>query len=684
MHYVVILVIGLLCWIGLTLDVAEVSYTLVPESDQILPILVALVVVYWFYSARFAEWAAGNAPPTGFPAGPTRHFTTRLRYFLFVLAYASAGMLALLLIYVSPQYIFTLICQLPGDAFADCDGMVSAIDPRSIEALALGLSVAIALLGLPAIDARWRASLQRAAEIPARATNLEQTLLGNFDLFAAQKPEVEDFLTDYNGAPGGPRLFVGDLFAPRDDGYLETYPRCAYIFHRLDGMSDDTRGAVGMAGFAEALTHLRGDLDDMRKDIAGLHEMLDKTLGLRFSGEIRKIHEGRLTEKPPPVTAPADTRAARRQARRIEGATDFTSRRADEYAITKLDDILKELKATDEGFSESDEVLRAFMLKQLTAISVRCKAIYADVLKIVVLMSLRVGSPQNFLFHLGFDLTEGEADPMEVGSSLVVAVFALSLIVTGVMSLIAPDAALLILSHTVGMVGGSVFGAFVIANMIIGAQPRFRGKEAGVMRLRNCLTSLAAAMLFTALAIVILGRFYPDTRDTSFAFIPVTGLYGLYIAMAVFREKDYSDLTAPGQYSSAVPPLPSQRDLIAGRASPPEGGVSHRRHDFVLLCAATAVVSFICSVTAGLPLPDPTGVIVFCASLVVPGSLIGVIWLLDRERNRRSVEDGARGTVANAIGDVWFLLLCALSAPLRLIAGVLRLPGHLRRRERPA
>ncbi|MEM8957009.1 MAG: hypothetical protein AAGC86_04255 [Pseudomonadota bacterium] len=684
MHYVVIFVIGLLTWIGLSLDVSEVSYQLVGESDQILPITVAFGIVLWFYSARFAEWAAGNTPPAGFPAGPTSHFTTRLRYVLFVLAYAGAGMLALLLIYAAPQYIFALLCQIPGNAFTECETAIGNVNPRSIEALALGLSVAIALLGLPAIDARWRASLQRAAQIPARATSLEQTLVSNFDLFSADRDEIERFLADYNGAPGGPRLFLGDLYAPRDDGYLESYPRCEFIFHRLDGLSDETRRTVGMAEFAETLNKLRAEMAGIRKDVAGLHEMLDKTLGRRFAGEIRQIHQGSEIAPAPDARAvqdndglPPESRAAQRQARRHAGASDFRGRRSDEYAITKLDDILKGLKATDEAFDESDEVLRGFMLKQLSDISTRSKAVYADVLKIIVLMSLRVGSPQNFLYHLGFDLTEGEADPMEVGSSLVVGVFVLSLLVTAVLSYIAPQDAMLILSHTLGMVGGAVFGAFVIANMIIGAEPLFRRKGAGVMRLRNCLTSFVGAVFFTALAVVLLGQFYPGTQALSLSFAPVSGLYGLYIAMAVFREKDFSDTRQAGQPFPPLPALPSLRDLVLGRADPPEGGVSHKRYDFALFAIAAAVLSFACVVWANMTLPRPGLWIVLCAAVVVPGVLTDVIWLLDRERNRRAAADGHRGTLSDILEDIRFLLVCALAGPPRFLVWVIRLPARI-------
>lgn len=682
MHYVVIFVIGLLCWIGLSLDVTEVSYQLVGESDQILPILVAFGIVLWFYSARFAEWAAGNTPPAGFPTGPTSHFTTRLRYMLFVLAYAGAGMLALLLIYVAPQYIFALLCQIPGNAFTECETAIGNVNPRSIEALALGLSVAIALLGLPAIDARWRASLQRAAQIPARATSLEQTLLSNFDLFSAERDEIDRFLADYNGAPGGPRLFNGDLYAPRDDGYLESYPRCEFIFHRLDGLSDETRRTVGIAEFAETLTKLRAELAGIRKDVAGLHEMLDKTLGRRFAGEIRQVHQGTEIGSAARAIAeagdpPPESRVAQRQARRYEGASDFAGRRSDEYAITKLDDILKALKATDEAFDESDEVLRGFMLKQLSDISARSKAVYSDVLKIIVLMSLRVGSPQNFLFHLGFDLTEGEADPMEVGSSLVVGVFVLSLLVTAVLSWIAPQDAMLILTHTLGMVGGAVFGAFVIANMIIGAEPLFRRKGAGVMRLRNCLTSFVGAVFFTALAVVLLGQFYPGTQALSLSFAPVTGLYGLYIAMAVFRERDFSDTRQPGQPAPSLPQLPSLRDLVLGRADPPEGGVSHKRYDFALFAIAAATLCFGCVVWANMTLPRPGLWIVLCAAVVVPGVLTSVIWLLDRERNRRGAAEGRRGTLSDILDDIRFLLVCALAGLPRFVVWLFRLPARI-------
>ncbi|WP_152612018.1 hypothetical protein [Ruegeria sp. ANG-S4] len=699
MHYLLVIVMFILCAIGLSFDVPTLRYDFALHTETMLPLIVAVGVIYWFYSARFAEWSADSGPPVGFPARPTSHYTTRLRYHLFVLAYCSMGLIALLVIYAAPQNIMAIVCKIPGSVIPECEQSLESISKQSIEALVLGLSIAIALLNLPSFDARWRSTLQRAADIPSRATNLVGMLHDRFDLFAADPERVRNFIVQYNAQQGAPRLFLGDFYAPSDEGYLETYPRCEYILFELSNLDEDTRRSVRMSDFSSKIKELGIQLSDVRQDVVGLHRTLGETLGRRFAGDFAKIHD---SEDPDNIETPdldgkSGPKVERERIRR-KNSRNFEGRLSEEFAITKLDNILEDVELSDDdGQSANDEVLRDFMLKRLGEISEKSQAVYADLLKIVVLMSLRsTASPQWFLEHLGFELSRGEADQTEVAPWLVMMVFILVILVTMAFGVVDPSNMIVTFSFSLGMLGTSVFGGFLVASLIADSYTDFKSRTVQPdIPIMNLCWFFMMPMLSSLLSVIVVGQFYPIEAKTAQFFTPVAGWLGLYVAVTTYRERlnlqstsneveepeldsaslevrtEPADLksTRTGRVPSPLPTRPPLNELLENSRLMKVSGISYHPRDWRWLIWGAFVLTLGGAISSGLPFPTYFIITLFLGGYLVPLLLFWTNWLIDREIRRRSLDDRMAGQdwEYRTNSSVWLDLryLLVVRTPLR-------------------
>ena len=727
MHYIAVLVMIVLCVLGALIELdSKTRSDFYPDPDHVVVFVVGFVLVYWFYSARFAEWSKTNAPPVGFPAGPTSHFTTRVRYHLFVLAYASLGFAALFMVYGTPQGMLTLLCEGLSVQLAACDDGYEGILPGSIQSLALGFAVALALLGVPMIEERWRSALQRAADIPSRATNLVTMLHQKFHVFAPDETAARAFLRQYN-AGERPRLFMADIYTERDEGFLETYPRSALILYELSQLDVEQRRLYRCAQFAGRLDELRDQLAEVRRDIGGLHHTLDQTLGLRFSGDFSRFHyaEGSQHGKPAGAdealhagatkdgertaqSAAEDEKATSAQKMvkdlRKEFSEDFGDRAMGEYAITRLDNILVRIKGIDEGFAPSDEELRQFLFKRLQEISARSEAIYFDVLKIVVLMSFRSSaSPHLLLEFLGFRLERGEADQTEVGPWLVIIAIGLSLATSGIFFLFYPSSAQLVLTLTLCMLGASFLGGFVVANLILGARIEARRSVTPTLSMWDRTMIWAFPTVSALFSLVVLQKFYFGPATAAMYYVTVTGCYGAYIAFTVIAEAQFRDEILRESGRPELPDVPTDprrhwqktHDCLAPLKM---DGIAYDKSNFRWLAISSAVFASIAMIWTGVKMPLPFLLILFISSVLIPGSLVALIWMLERERLRKSTDDGpgtARPSkLLSRVGaDLAYLFLVSpfvvwraicvllwpiwgpLTWPLRLLRRRLSLPG---------
>ncbi|MDW3222778.1 MAG: hypothetical protein R8G34_07795 [Paracoccaceae bacterium] len=690
MHYFAAIVMSLLCLLGWWIDLDfSLRSDFYPESEHVFLVFVALAIIYWLYSARFADWSKYNHLPVGFPDGPTSQFTTRVRYHLFVLAYASLGVATLFIVYGTPQGALGLLCAVPELSLPVCKEGFENVGRWSLSSLSLGLAVAIALLGVPLIEERWRSALQRSADIPSRATNLFMMLLQKFEVFAPSKEIVDAFLEHYNDGKGPP-LFRGDIYTKRDEGYLETYPRIAIILYRLSRFDAEKRRMFDYARFSSGLDKLYEQFHSIRSDIAGLHQTLDKTLGKRFAGDFSSFHY----TQPANEDADADqyNSNSKIDAARLreQFGEDFGDRSRGEYAITRIDNILHNVKNVDEGFSDSDEELRRFMLGRLKEISARSTDLYYDVLKIIVLMSLRsTASPRVLLEYLGFRLERGETDQTEIAPWLVIISFALSFLITGIFYFVSPSSVWIVFVFSLCMLSACFLSGFVVANMILGATLSSRRNQTPKLTISDNVMLFVFPLISTLFSLVILQKFYPNEAMAALWYAPVAACYGTYVASTVVKEAKFRDKMVKQTEHVSLPDRPKTprehvRETNDRLAPLRNDGIVYCKDHFRRLATVSCVFATLAMLASSTPMPDPFLITLAIAAFLVPATLVGLIWLLDRDRIRRSYDEEDRHEQRHIklwLQDAMFLVLVSPVVLLHILKRVV-LPARRARRDK--
>ena len=271
------------------------------EDLPLVAMLLGFLIIFVLFSLKFRDWPDDNLKPPGFPARPTRDFTTWLNYQLWASIYVLSGLLIAAAIFATPHQIVAVACKVVQTSMDRlCKEGVAIGAQYSLEALALGVSTAVAFLGLPKVEPAWRQQLQKLAMIPSRAVSLANSLQNEFRQFSPHPTEVAKFLEDYNTQAGRPALYGMDLSETlKDENYLEIYPRIEFVIDRLERLKLTPKGEQLLQDYSDDVDAVKSRINDVRARILGIHQAIKGTLGLRFPGEIAELHADAGYDLPP-------------------------------------------------------------------------------------------------------------------------------------------------------------------------------------------------------------------------------------------------------------------------------------------------------------------------------------------------------------------------------------------------
>ncbi|MEP3334046.1 hypothetical protein [Sedimentitalea sp.] len=487
--------------------------------------LLGALIIFILYSLKFRDWPDENLKPPGFPARPTRDFTTWLNYQLWASVYILSGILIAVALFATPHQIVAVACGVMGDTMDRLCKEGAAIGAQySLEALALGVSTAVAFLGLPKIEPAWRQQLQKLAMIPSRAVSLANSLQSEFRQFAPHPEEVSAFLEDYNTQAGRPSLYEADFSEVlKDENYLETYPRIEFIIDRLDRLNVTARGDQLLNDYADDIDAVKGRINDVRSRILGIHQAIKGTLGLRYPGEIAELHAEAGYELPP---------------------NGF-------FSVTLLDNVVKKASDWTDEQSTPDKELTQFFSEALRDIRQSCDKVNQRLVQIVVLMSLRgVDQPFHVLRDLGFSkrIQKETRIGIDMMPAFVGFILLASFAITIFLELIFDQqAGRSIFVFATGMPIGSLLGSSIVA----GATALGDGRDVKNVQLSEVLWDLTLCAVAGAAAAIFVISFLPSVFNLEGAggqdfhmaayYTPVTGFLGAYFALCNYRTVSQPD-----------------------------------------------------------------------------------------------------------------------------------------------
>lgn len=497
-------------------------------ASQDLPyvgmVLSALIIIV-LYSLKFRDWPDESLKPPGFPARPTRDFTTWLNYQLWASVYILSGILIAVGLFATPHQIVAVVCEVVGDSMDRLCKEGAAIGAQySLEALALGVSTAIAFLGLPKIEPAWRQQLQKLAMIPSRAVSLANSLQSEFRQFAPHPDDVSSFLEDYNIQAGRPPLYEADFSGVlKDENYLEIYPRIEFIIGRLERLKLTERGNQLLNDYTDDIDAVKGRINDVRSRILGIHQAIKGTLGLRYPGEIAELHAEAGYDLPP---------------------NGF-------FSVTLLDNIVKKARDWTDEQTTSDKELTQFFSDTLLDIRQSCDKLNERLVQIVVLMSLRgVEHPFQVLRDLGFSqrIQKKTRIGIDMMPAFIVSILLASLVITILLQLVSGKLdGRSIFVFTMGMPIGSLLGSSIVA----GATALSDGRDVEEVQFSEVLWDLTLCAVAGAAAAMFMISFLPSVFNLeepggeglhmAVYYTPVTGFLGAYFALCNYRTASQPD-----------------------------------------------------------------------------------------------------------------------------------------------
>ncbi|QIE56073.1 hypothetical protein G5B40_11775 [Pikeienuella piscinae] len=513
-------------WLGLGPELRDDADVGAGTTPTTLIVVLALALVFFFYRLKFADWADPARKPLGFPARPTRHFTTWIQYQMWAAIYALTGAFIVFLVYSTPSEVIGLLQALQAKFIANevssalGEGAMEGAIPRyTLEALLLGVAVAMAFLGFPQVEPRWRAMLQRAAFIPTRATSLVDTFREDFSRFSPGTDEIERFIDAQNTRPESRRLYAADFEQNnRDDGYLEIYPRLEFILWKFRELSADRRVELGIDVFRDDLARIERDMDPVRASIRGIGQAIDSVYGARFPGEIANLHDEHGFER---------------------GGDDGA-------AVILYDDILRNVLKSWIGGQprHEDKVLTDHMLRNIKDVRTRCDLLLEQLMQIVVMMALRNISPGRFLEELGFgdQIAARERIGADVLPWLILSVSFVSIPIAVLLGAAGewagrPVDQFQVVVFSIVMQSPAIVTAFLMANLIT-TQSGFgiRGSGRAKYWTFDVLVCFVSAVAMVVVFVSLLPRLGDEfDRPAALSYVQAPAVYGTYVAIAFFR-----------------------------------------------------------------------------------------------------------------------------------------------------
>ena len=511
-------------------------------ASQDLPyvgMLLGAFIILTLYSLKFRDWPDDKLKPPGFPARPTRDFTTWLNYQLWASIYILSGMLIAGGLFATPHQIVTVVCKVLGDSMDRLCKEDTAIGAQySLEALALGVSTAVAFLGLPKIEPAWRQQLQRLAMIPSRAVSLANSLQGEFRQFAPDPQQVSAFLEVYGTQAGRPALYETDFSEVlKDENFIEIYPRMEYNIEQLERQKLTPKGEQMLKDFADDIDAVKSRINDVRSRILGIHQAIKGTLGLRYPGEIAELHD--------------------------EAGYDLPANGS--FSVTLLDNIVKKTGEWSDEQSASDKELTQFFSDALRDIRQSCDKVNQRLVQIVVLMSLRgVDQPFYVLRDLGFSkrIQKETKIGIDIMPALIGFILLASLAITVLLEFFDDKQdGRSIFVFAAGMPIGSLLGSSIVSSATFLGESRDSDKVEG----REILWDLALCAVAGAAAAIFLISFLPsvfnlqghggESFQIAALYTPVTGFLGAYFALCSHRTVGQPELPGYRRSDFLIVPL---------------------------------------------------------------------------------------------------------------------------------
>lgn len=484
-------------------------------------VIIAHGVVLMIYVLKFTNWAHDDLKPVGFPPRPTRQFTTWVQYWMWASLYAGSGVLLVYLFYSTPSEMIRFIKAFGLEAQLGEVLLVDGLVNFSLEALIMGVAIAVGFLGFPGIEPRWRMMLQRAALIPSRATNAVERFKGDFKGFQPSKEDVDAFVTHFRGVNDAPELFQADFtHNDQDEGYLEIYPRMEFTLWKLRSLRRHGWTSDGIQQFAADLKRIEGDVAKVRVQILNVTRTVTTVYGERLAQQLNELHEAKGF---PGQERPADS-------------------------VILLDNILSSLSSEWLGapLDPRDKVIIETLEKNLHAIRDRCDEIMGQLLQIVVLVSLRSMHPDRTLRNIGFGGDLGRQ--ARVGwdlipwmiLSIVISSVIVALIIGMAVEAFKPDAEnndMRVVVYNTAMLFSAILGGYLIATLITWQRgfevnrPLNSGQWTS-----NTVLCFAGATASVVLVVALVRLMGPGlSTDGAIYYIHIPGLFGAYVANAFLR-----------------------------------------------------------------------------------------------------------------------------------------------------